>query len=69
LSYDWAWGALDATPVPMPTDSIDWPWGREPSRVPLTGDYSPDWHTKGLNEVFADGHAKIVARSVQGAAS
>ena len=59
-SYDYGYGSLDLL---MPIQTIDAPWGREASTVLLAGDYSPDWHTKGPNVVYADGHAKIKARN------
>jgi prepilin-type N-terminal cleavage/methylation domain-containing protein len=60
-SYDYGYGALDAD-LPMPVQSIDAPWGREPSSTLIMGDYSNDWHTKGFVGLFADGHAKVMPR-------
>ena len=62
LSYDYGYGALDATPVAMPIQPIDAPWGREATSVPLMEDFSPNWHAKGPNVLYADGHAKIALR-------
>ncbi len=58
-SYDYGFGLLDSG---MPAQMIDAPWGGEPSKTLLAGDYSPDWHTNGANMLYADGHAKIKLR-------
>jgi len=60
-SYDYGWGLFDAD-VPMPAQMIDWPFGGEPSKSPLAGDYSPDWHAKGPVMLYADGHVKVMDR-------
>lgn len=57
-SYDWGYGTLDCG---MPAQDIDWPYRREPSTFVLCGDYAPDWHTKGYNVVYCDGHVKQLA--------
>lgn len=57
-SYDYGYGAMDPEILINPV-SIDAPWGREPSRTLIMGDYSPKWHTKGYMGLFADGHVKI----------
>jgi prepilin-type N-terminal cleavage/methylation domain-containing protein/prepilin-type processing-associated H-X9-DG protein len=57
-SYDWGYGTLD---INMPAQDIDWPWKREPTSFVLCGDYSPNWHTKGYNVVYCDGHVKQLA--------
>jgi prepilin-type N-terminal cleavage/methylation domain-containing protein/prepilin-type processing-associated H-X9-DG protein len=59
-SYDYGLGLLD---IGMPPQIIDWPWDREPSKVVLATDYSPDWHTLGSVILYADGHAKIKPRN------
>jgi len=58
-SYDYGYGSLD---VGMPTQCIDWPWNRPPTKVILCGDYSPDWHIKGTMCLYADGHVKAKSR-------
>ena len=61
-SYDYGYGALDAD-IPMPVQPLDEPWGLEPSKTILAGDYSPDWHALGPVVLYADGHAKITKRN------
>lgn len=58
-SYDYGFGLLD---IGMPPQMMDSPWGGEPSKTLLAGDYSPDWHTMGSVMLYADGHVKIKPR-------
>jgi prepilin-type N-terminal cleavage/methylation domain-containing protein/prepilin-type processing-associated H-X9-DG protein len=60
VSYDYGYGGLD---VGMPPQPIDSPWTRAPASVVIAGDYSPDWHTKGTNCLYADGHVKMKTRN------
>jgi prepilin-type N-terminal cleavage/methylation domain-containing protein/prepilin-type processing-associated H-X9-DG protein len=54
-SYDYGMGMLDTI---MPPQPIDYPFGIEPSSCPLMGDFEADWHIRGPNLLFADGHVK-----------
>jgi prepilin-type N-terminal cleavage/methylation domain-containing protein/prepilin-type processing-associated H-X9-DG protein len=59
MSYDYANGLQEPGDWP---EVIDWPWNTEPTRVMLIFDYSPDWHAKGPNVCYADGHVKTIAK-------
>jgi len=55
LSYDYGSGIFEFTPSPL-DGAI------EASKFMLAYDYQPTWHTRGANELFADGHVKINQR-------
>lgn len=54
-SYDYAQGMLN---LGMPLQRRDLPFGVQPSKCPLAGDFEDDWHTGGPNVLFVDGHVR-----------
>jgi prepilin-type processing-associated H-X9-DG protein len=61
-SYSYAYGFLCPDVVFNSPEPIDFPWRTEPTKALLMGDFSNDWHTKGFNGLYADGHVKMVGR-------
>ena len=43
--------------------SIDLPHQIDPVIFPLEVDFSATWHTRGVNELFADGHVKLIPQA------
>lgn len=56
LSYSYCSGAFEFYASPMEPPDIS------PTAFSLVYDYSPDWHSKGPNVLYADGHVKVSRR-------
>lgn len=54
-SYDYGMFLLDPGMPPQPIDS---PFNAEPSRYVIMSDFQPDWHLRGANRLYCDGHVK-----------